>query len=418
MESWSIGSSCLTDEVQPRGYGQPISDPGTRPRLLFVINESYFLISHRLELIHAATKRFEVHVAAPSDHVWAPPGFEVSALEAVGVTFHPIRLSRRGQRPAQELATLFDLFWQFRRLAPDVVHTLTIKPVIYGGLLARLFGIRVVVSITGLGQVFVASGIWGAIRKRVVLWLMRLACRGPRSFVICQTDHDRDSLATWGVVDLARSVVVGGAGVALDDFSPRPQREGTPIAIFAGRLLWEKGVGEFVDAVRCLRSRGAVGRFVLVGGTRPSNPDSVPSSQIEGWVRDGLIEWWGHRTDMPKVLGDAHVVCLPTRYGEGVPKILIEAAAAGRPIVASDLPGCREVVKNERNGLIVPPGDVRSLVSAIERLMTDSELRRRYGDEGRRIAEQRFDVEKVVSATLTVYDDMLKLGSARQSPSK
>jgi len=382
-------------------------------RLLFVVNETYFFMTHRLPIAHAmAATGWEVHVAAPDDHVWAPEGFSVETLEEAGFRYHPVSLSRRGRNPFQELRTLLALWRLIRRLKPDLIHLLTIKPIIYGGIAARLSGVRAMVcTITGLGQLFVETGPGSAMLRFLITTLYRFALAHPNARTIVQNSHDGDVLIRAGAADPDRVRLIRGSGVNLDEFTPSDPPQGTALVILPARLIWEKGVSEFVAAADILKQQGLVARFALVGDTRKSNPRAVPSTQIEEWVAAGIVEWWGRRTDMPNVLSEAAIVCLPSTYGEGVPKVLIEAAAVARPIVATDIPGCREIVRDGENGLLVPPSDPPALADAIFRLATDRELRARMGRRGREIAESEFAEALVVQQTLAVYNEVAPANS-------
>ena len=214
-----------------------------------------------------------------------------------------------------------------------------------------------------------------------------------------------------GAVDRQRVRLIRGSGVNLDDFTPTATPQGTTIVVLPARLIWEKGVGEFVAAAELLQQRECDARLALIGDTQKSNPRAVPRSQIEAWVANGTIEWWGRRTDMPEVFAQSAIVCLPTTYGEGVPKVLLEAAAAGRPIIASDIPGCREIVRHGENGILVPRSDPQALADAIFRLVNDHELRTRMGERGRKIAESDFGEAQVVEQTLGIYGEIMPASS-------
>lgn len=387
----------------------PAPGNDSRPVILYVINEAYFLLSHRSELLQAAGERYVTFVAAPADHVWAPEGFSTSELEVWGARYLPIRMSRRGQNPFNEIVTLRSLLRAFRQARPTVVHLLTIKANLYGGLIARLMGVPgVVFSVTGLGQVFVAHGLFAAVRRTVVAQALRIAFAHPRARVIVQNAEDLRYLVEKGIVAPSKAVLIRGAGVDINAFQPTPEPDGPVRIVFASRLLWEKGVGTFVDAARLLGGCSEQVRFVLVGDTKASNPRSVPKETLEGWVEAGTIEWWGRRTDMPAVLAQSHVFCLPTAYGEGIPKVLLEAAAAGRAIVASDIAGCREVVQEGTNGLLVPANEPVALARALDFMISHGDERRRMGQAGRVIAEREFNVATVVSRTLALYDELCR----------
>jgi glycosyltransferase involved in cell wall biosynthesis len=380
--------------------------------ILFVLNEAHFFLSHRLAVATAAREAgFEVHVATPDDHVWAPVGFDVSEITKAGFHYHSIPMSRRGLNPLQEIRTFLSLLRLYRYVRPDLVHLLTIKAIIYGGIAARFAGVpSVVIAFTGLGQIFSGRGLhWSALRFSVRL-LLKIAAGHPNSSVIVQNPDDDLRLTTLGIVPIGESVLIRGSGIDVGSFKPLPLSTGAPLVILASRMIWEKGILEFVEAARFLRGNGSKARFALVGNTHPSNPRAVPGAQLKAWDLEGVVEYWGRREDMSNVLQESHIVCLPSKYGEGVPRILIEAAAAGRPLVATDIPGCREVVRDGITGLLVPCGDVNALARAIAHLAGDVDLRRRMGAKARQLAETEFDERTTVTKTLAVYDALLRGG--------
>ena len=384
-----------------------------RPRLLFVINEAYFLLSHRRRMAYAAAEAgFEVHVAAPTHHAWAPVDFNVDALRSEGWVFHPILLWRRGTNPLHELATFLSILRLLLRVRPEVVHFITIKPNLYGGLAARIAGVPAVVyAVTGLGHLFSGSGAILAVIRAVVVRILAMSFRHPNSRVLFQNNGDRRHLVAAGIVEDARAEVVGGAGVDLSVFALTPESGEIPVVVLAARLIWEKGVREFVEAARLLCNDGVRARFVLIGGSHASNPRAVPPAMIEGWVKEGIVEWLGYRQDMPALLAESHVVCLPSVYGEGVPKIVLEAAACGRPVVATRLPGCIEAIEDGETGLLVPPGDVPALARALRTLIQDPLLRRRMGAAARARAELSFDENDVALQAVALYRTLLGFGT-------
>ena len=374
-------------------------------RVVFVVNEAFFFVSHRLHLAKGLIKAgYEVHVAAPASHDWAPADFSVKELQRHGCVFHPIRLSRRGENPLAEITAAIDMARLFRRLQPTVAHLLTIKPILYGGIVARLSRTPLVVcGFTGLGQIFVDKSLWGFIRRHVVSQLLRWSVGNRNAIAIAQNSDDHGTIAKIVPAARGRIVTILGSGVDLEEFSYRSLPDGPPIVLFAARLLWEKGVGVFVEAARSLKNQGSRARFVIVGSTVETNPRSVPRSVLDGWVEEGVIEWWGYRSDMPEVLAGCTVFCLPTIYGEGLPKVLLEAAAVGRPIVTTDIGGCRDVVVGGRNGFLCPKSDANAVSACVEALVADHETCKKMGREGRRMAEERFAVAGVVDQTLAAY---------------
>ncbi|MDP6563654.1 MAG: glycosyltransferase family 4 protein, partial [Alphaproteobacteria bacterium] len=285
------------------------------PILLFVVNEAYFFVSHRLPIaLEARRQGYDVHIAAPADNVWAPEDYSIAELAKSGLTFHEIPISRRGTHPLQELRTFLALLRLYRHLRPDIVHHLTIKPNLYGGVAARLTGVPAVVyAVTGLGQMFVATQGPLLFLRPMVLGLLRFAMRHRNARVILQNKSDRDFLVGNGVVAMSGTVLIQGSGVDLTAFRPAPEPPGDPVVILPSRLIWEKGIQEFADAAKRLRQQGVRARFALVGNTHPSNPRAVPEAQLRAWDESGDVEWWGRREDMPKVMAESHIICLPSK---------------------------------------------------------------------------------------------------------
>ena len=263
----------------------------------------------------------------------------------------------------------------------------------------------VVAAMSGLGQVFDDDADGARLRRRVVP-AMRAALRHPNATLVLQHAEDRDRLVGLGVVAAERTRVIRGSGVDLERFAPSPPPDGElPVVLFAGRLMWRKGVGRFVELARALAGRA---RFVVVGYPEPSAPDAVPLDDVERWAAEGTIEWWGRRDDdMPAVFAAADVVVLPSTYGEGVPKVLIEAAASARPIVATDVPGCREVCRDGTTGRLVAADDAEALAGAVAALIDDPAERRRLGAGGRALAEAEFGLDRVTRETLALYEELL-----------
>jgi glycosyltransferase involved in cell wall biosynthesis len=364
-------------------------------KILLFANTDWYLYNFRLAL--AETLR------ASGDQVVlvSPDGSYVQKLKDLGFRWISFPLKRRGLNPLSEVWTLFRLFRLYRWEAPDLVHQFTIKCVIYGSFICHLLGIRRVVnSITGLGYVFTEGKGARPWLRRLINVFYRLILR--RTWVIFQNTADEELFLKNRLVDSNRVALILGSGVDTDLFSPHPELDGPPLAILPARLLWAKGVGEFVQAARQLKTEGVIARFALVGDGDDGNPASVHADQLQAWVQEGVIEWWGWKENMKDVYAQAAIVCLPS-YREGLPKTLIEAAACGRPIVASDVPGCREVVRHGENGLLVPVRDGSALASALKQLILNSELRRAMGVRGREIAEKEFLMSSVISQTFRVY---------------
>lgn len=364
-------------------------------RILYVVNDAKFFLSHRLPLAQAAQARgYEVHVATPEDEA-------SKTISSYGCQFHAVPLGRRNMNPLGEFRTFLCLHRLYRAIHPDIVHHVSLKPVIYGGLAARLLRIPAVVNaLTGLGYIFVNHGPKPMVLRALAKMMLRLSINHRNSITIFQNPDDQSMFIRENIVRKANAVLIKGSGVDVKQFCPSAELPGVPLVVLVSRMLWSKGVGEFVEAASMLRARA---RFALVGDTDPKNPQNISDAQLNIWKSDSAVEFWGWRGDIVEVCRQAHIVCLPSYYGEGVPKVLIEAAACGRPIVTTDTPGCREIVRHGINGLLVSPHDATALASALRRLIEDPELRKRMGRAGRDIAVAEFSLEKVVSETLAVY---------------
>lgn len=375
--------------------------PKNPAKILFFVTEDWFFCSHFIERAVAARQAgYEVGVIT---RVRA----HGEVIRSAGLRLIPLELSRRGQNPLGELSVIRRLVRIYRTERPDLVHQFALKPILYGTIAARLAGVKTIVNApVGMGYVF-SSRQWKArlIRPLVILsyrWLMN----PPRSWVVLENPDDERLLIDLRIADARHTRVIRGAGVDLQRFAVSPEPEGGVLVVLAARMLWDKGVGEFVEAAQALRNTGISARFVLVGDADLANPAAIPESQLSAWQAAGIVEWWGYRDDMPKVLSQAHIVCLPS-YREGLPKVLIEAAASGRAIVATDVPGCREIVHHGENGLLVSARDARALAEALKLLILDPALRQRMGKRGREIAEAEFSVEQVNDETLALYKEVL-----------
>lgn len=376
------------------------------PRVLVVDNRAPYLISHRLSILTAARdKGFDVHATTLT-------GGNPSALDELDLPYHPVA----PDRPPRSLLGDTQVILRLRRLVaslhPDLVHCVTLRSILYISFIAILYRRRPLIHhVTGLGSLFSEHTLKHRIAQRVFLILLRLLQWRGSHFYIFQNHNDRKLFQRAGLAPAAETCVVKGSGVDLPDIPLKAEQEETPLVVFPARMLWEKGVGEFVQAAEKMKAGGHNVRFALVGDWDPDNPRSVPRERLQEWDRQGIVEWWGYQTDMWSVLGRAHIVCLPSRYGEGIPKVLIEAAAVGRPIITTDMPGCRDIVVEEVNGHLVPPGDTARLTQALESLIGDEATRTRMGGEAHRVVQDGFSVEEVVGQVLEVYDRALEVSS-------
>lgn len=373
------------------------------PRILLVITEDWYFWSHRLALARAVRDAGWQVILATS------PGKLQQQIEAEGFLYYPLRLQRKGRNPWGEMVSIIDLVSLYRLARPTLVHHVAIKPVLYGSLAARLAGVPAVVNaVVGLGYVFISSGgAKQALLRTGVEWAYRLAFLGKHVKVILQNPDDYHLFLQKRILHESQTVMIAGSGVDTMRFAPAPEPPGEPVILLASRLLWDKGIGELVEAARLLKQRGVAGRVVLAGAPDPSNPASIPEAMLQAWQQEGIVEWVGRRDDMPTVLAESHIACLPS-YREGLPLSLIEAASCGRPIVTADVPGCREIVCDGWNGLLVPVCDTVALADALQTLLTDTHLRQTMGQRGRDMVLQRFAQEIVIAQTLDVYRSLME----------
>ena len=267
---------------------------------------------------------------------------------------------------------------------------------------------RVVNTFTGLGSAFSGSGPRAAARRILVTHCFKHLLRPSAWRVTFQNCEDMQQLLDAGMVRSSCCDVIRGSGVNPTVFQQLNERAGTPTIMLPSRMIWPKGIGEFVEAARLLKQTDTQARFVLVGDTDGENPRAVPTAQLKKWNDEGIVQWWGRRTDMPQIIGRSSVVVLPTYYGEGLPKVLLEAAACGKPIITTDVRGCREIVRDKVNGILVPPSDVESLASAMWRLIDQPDLRHRMGLKGRERVLREFTAQRVAEQTIEVYREMLE----------
>lgn len=365
-------------------------------KILLFANTDWYLYNFRLALAQALRERGDDVVLV------SPDGDYAIRLQAAGFRWVCFPLARRSLNPFTEVLAILRLVHLYRQEKPDIVHQFTVKCVLYGSLACRLLGFRSVVnSVEGLGYVFTEGKFARRMLRSLIILFYRLVLW--HTWVTFLNPDDREFFLQNKLVDPGRITLIPGSGVDLQRFPYRPEDESSvPLVILPGRMLWEKGIGEFVEAAQILKKDGVQARFALVGATDPGNPSTIPSSQLEEWQNSGLVEWWSWQEDMSAVLVQAHIVCLPS-YREGMPRTLLEASASGRAIIASDVPGCRDLVRDGENGLLVPVRDSIALADAIKTLVQDSKLRQHFGKQGRIRVEKEFSQEHVISETFKIY---------------
>lgn len=370
-------------------------------RILYVVNHAGFFVSHRLRVALAAKAAgYDVHVAAGAD------GKEAEIV-AAGLQFHPWHVKRASEAPLDEARALASLDAVVRALRPDLMHLVTMKGMLYGGAVARARRVPATLfAISGLGYVFLREGPRAALFRRALLLSFRMVMRRRAAHSIFQNHDDRGVFDAAGCIyDANAYTMIRGSGVDTDQFYETPLPEDVPMVVLPARMLRDKGVVEFVAAARLLKARGLKARFVLAGGT-DVNPASIPAETLRQWQEEGVVEWWGHQSDMAAVLRSAYLVCLPS-YREGLPKALLEAAASGRPMVSTDVPGCREVVQHGKTGFLVPLKSTDELADAMQTLIADRELAAQMGMEARASAVRDFALPAVIDKHLDVYQRLV-----------
>lgn len=372
-------------------------------RVLYICNVGWFFISHRLELATEAARRgYDVHVACDIEDQ-----AEERQIRQAGLQFHRIRLSRGGVNPFQEMRTFGSICLLVRRLRPQLIHNISIKPVIYGTLAARMMFVGAIVNtFSGLGYVFTIENRRKHLRK-IVERLAGFALGGRQVIAIVQNESDRDQLLTSRVLESNQVVLIPGSGVDLKRFAFSPEPPSPPVRVLLpARLLTDKGILEFAEAAAGLKISDPEVECLIAGGHDISNPAALTDSQIRDLDAGDAINRLGHVEDVAALMRSCHIVCLPS-YREGLPKALIEACAVGRAIVTSDAPGCRHVVTNGENGLLVPAKNAAALRAALATLARDRDMRIKMGQRGRQIAESRYGLPSIIDATLAIYSTML-----------
>jgi glycosyltransferase involved in cell wall biosynthesis len=373
-------------------------------KILFFANTEWYLFNFRLALAkHLRACGVEVVMVSP-------PGPYGKKLEAEGFRWIPVPMARRSLNPLHEIWLLWRLFQVYQTEKPDIAHHFTIKCVVYGGLVARFLGINGIVgAVAGMGFVFGSSSTLAIMLRPLIRILLQIALGGEKCRLILQNPDDRNAFISASIADPANVILIPGSGVNTFRFSPATKLivlGGSKKVLLAARLLWEKGITEYIQAAQKLSSLGYSVDFILAGQPDMGNPNSVQQEQVEIWQQAGIIKPIGHVDDMAELLKSVDIMVLPSFYREGVPRSLIEAAAAGLPIVTTDTPGCRDIVENGVNGFLVPIRDGNALAEAIRKILDDPMLASRMGEAGRAKALAEYDERLVFEKTVDVYCEL------------
>ncbi len=368
-------------------------------KILFVINVDWFFISHRLPLaLKALKKGYEVHIACGITD-------KKEYLESLGLTVHPISISRSGMGISGEIKAFNGIYEVIKKVNPNIAHFVTIKPILYGGIVSRFLGdFRKVFAISGLGFVFVAQTIKAKIVRIIVSLMYKIALGGDNSHVIVQNPEDKKVILSFNTISNKEITLIKGSGVDLEKYTYKKSENKIAKVVMASRLLKEKGVFEFAEAAKVLGSKGLKVEFELYGEIDEGNPNSLTKRDLAKISEISNFSVKGFSNDIKSIFQKADIVVLPSYYGEGLPKVLIEAAACGRAIITTNMPGCKDTIIENKTGLFCEVKDPKSLTESIERLIQDNELRNSMGKAGRELAEQEFDINKVVEKHFEIYE--------------
>lgn len=370
-------------------------------KILFIINVDWFFISHFLPMANAAIKKeYEVHIACGMTD-------KKEYLENLGFIVHPLLISRSGTLLKNELKTIIEIYKIIKVVNPNILEFFTIKPVLYGGIISRFFSIeRKIFYITGLGYIFIAKGLKGFIVKNIIKNIYKLAISGKNNAVITENIFDKGLIESLNSIKKNQIKIIRGAGVNLNEYKYKAENNKTVKISMACRLLKDKGVLEYIEAAKILKQKFPNVEFELYGDIDIDNPASLTQQEVEDIKKNGFVNVYGFSRDIASVFNNSNIIVLPS-YREGLPKVLIEAAACGRAVVTTDVPGCRDAIEPNITGLLCKVRDANSLATAIEKLILDKELRNSMGKAGRKLAENEFDIKKVVEKHFEIYEGKL-----------
>ena len=371
--------------------------------LLILVSHVSFFLSHRLQLaIEAKKMGYQVKV------VFGEMDADIKFLTNHGIESFHIPIQRGGTNILKDIKSIYYIWKLFKTLRPDIVHLVTIKPYLYGGIAARIAKIPCVVSaVSGLGSLFIHKNIASKFLRLLIYPFYKYSLNHPNQIVVVQNNEDAKELIKWGVLSFEKVRLIKGSGVKLDDFIQKEEVPGTPIVCFVSRFLIDKGIYEFVSAANLIKKKGILARFCLAGDIDIKNPSSLSLKDLINLKKNKNLEILGYQKDIKKIYSNAHIICLPS-YREGLPKVLIEAAAAGRAVVTTEVAGCKDAIIPNKTGLLVPVKNVEKLAEAIQWLLENSNERVLMGKAGRQLAINEFNINRVIEKHFLIYQELLK----------
>ena len=378
----------------------------SQKKIIFNITEDWFFLSHFLSRALSAKRNgFEIYVCCNETN-------KKNVIESYGIKFIRLPYKRASINPLYETYILIRLIFIIINVRPDLVHNVALKPIIQGSIASKLLNVNSVVNApVGMGYIFTSNSLKARLLKPILIFLLRIfliahSGKSKRSKVIFENIDDLNYFKSLRAVDSNYACVISGAGVEVDKtFLEKKRKNKIPKVVLIARMLKDKGIYEFFEAFQLLKNKKIKCQFVLVGDVDPSNPASIKRSTLEKWKNEKSIEWLGWIDNIEKVLLKTDILCLPS-YREGLPKSLVEGAAAGLPLVSTDTVGCREVVIDGHNGFLVPIKDSKALADAIEKLIIDNSLRKSMGKKSFKMASSKFSSSKINSLTLKVYNEL------------
>ena len=367
--------------------------------ILFIVSEDWYFISHRLHLATTAIEKgFSVTLLTNVSK-------NRSLIEASGVKVIDWHINRSGLNVFLDIKAILRISQVIRQCNPDIIHAVAIKPVVYSALVSLTSGVKIrIFALGGLGFSFSSNKTLAKLLRPILIFVLRILLKGPRTRLILQNHDDYELFLRKNIIKSDKVRLIRGAGVDTHKYYPNKLDNDPTLVILPSRMLWDKGISEFVTCAKKFKENGINARFCLIGSPDNYNPESIPLQKLEEWSDEGIIEWWGQQDDMKKVYSQSAIVCFPS-YREGLPKSLLEAASCGLPIVAYDVPGCREIIKDGVNGFLVSFKDIDGMYSAILKLLRDSNLRHRMGYSGRELVIKEFSKEIIASQTMKVWNE-------------
>lgn len=369
--------------------------------IAFVVNVDWFFVSHRMALAKSCLNKFDTVYVITRDTG------QKKTIENCGFKFIDLPINRKGINPLIEIFTIIRLFNIYRKIRPNIVHQLTIKPMVYGTLASLIFSnIMVLNAVTGIGYVAQDSKRANIINNAVKT-IMYILNRKKKPYYIFQNDYDKRTYLKMKMASSERSFVIRGSGVNINEFKPTKTKNTNHTILLASRMLWDKGIKEFVKSSQIVKSVYGNSKFILAGKIDYENPNYVSIEYLKNLNKENNVRWIGYQSDMVNLVSKASIVVLPTSYGEGVPRVLIEAASMEKPIITTNTSGCKDIVKDGYNGIIIPTASSDRLADAIIFLLNNPNIMKEYGKNGRKLVIKEFSEKIVIRDTIKVYQKIL-----------